>query len=136
VLGVKLYSDGWLGPRTAALRAPYSDHPQVQYTRDPFPFGILFLDQERAIRDVARADELGFNVTTHAIGDRGAETVLNAYEAVGVTRRDRWQLEHVQVMGDDLIERHTDRVRRDAAWRLVPPATARPGDRAPPDHQR
>jgi predicted amidohydrolase YtcJ len=105
VLGVKLYSDGWLGPRTAALRAPYSDHPQVQYTRDPFPFGILFLNQDRANRDVARADELGFNITTHAIGDRGAETVLNAYDAIGVTRRDRWQLEHVQVMGDDLFDR-------------------------------
>jgi len=105
VLGVKLYSDGWLGPRTAALRAPYSDHPEVQYTRDPFPFGILFLDQQRAIRDVARADRLGFNITTHAIGDRGVETVLNAYDAVGVERRDRWQLEHVQVMGDDLIDR-------------------------------
>jgi predicted amidohydrolase YtcJ len=105
VLGVKLYSDGWLGPRTAALRAPYSDHPQVQYTRDPFPFGILFLDQQRANRDVARAEQLGFNITTHAIGDRGAQTVLNAYDAAGVTRRDRWQLEHVQVMGADLIER-------------------------------
>ena len=105
ILGVKLYSDGWLGPRTAALRAPYADHPEVQYTRDPFPFGILFLNQERATRDVARADQLGFNITTHAIGDRGVETVLNAYDAVGVRRRDRWQLEHVQVMGDDLIER-------------------------------
>jgi predicted amidohydrolase YtcJ len=105
ILGVKLYSDGWLGPRTAALRAPYSDHPEVQYTRSPFPFGLLFLNQERAIRDVARADRLGFNITTHAIGDRGAETVLNAYDAVGVKRHDRWQLEHVQVMGDDLIER-------------------------------
>jgi predicted amidohydrolase YtcJ len=105
ILGVKLYADGWLGPRTAALRAPYSDHPEVQYTRDPFPLGILFLDLDRAIRDVARAEELGFNVTSHAIGDRGAETVLDAYEAVGVRPRDRWQLEHVQVMGDDLIDR-------------------------------
>jgi predicted amidohydrolase YtcJ len=105
ILGVKLYSDGWLGPRTAALRAPYSDHPEVQYTRDPFPFGILFLDQERANRDVARAERLGFNITTHAIGDRGAETVLNAYDAAGVKPRDRWSLEHVQVMGDDLIGR-------------------------------
>jgi predicted amidohydrolase YtcJ len=105
VLGVKLYADGWLGPRTAALRAPYSDHPQVQYTRDPFPFGILFLNLDRAIRDIARAEELGFNVTSHAIGDRGAETVLAAYEAVGVRPRDRWQLEHVQVMGHDLMDR-------------------------------
>jgi predicted amidohydrolase YtcJ len=109
ILGVKLYSDGWLGPRTAALRAPYSDHPQIQYTREPFPFGILFLDQQRANREVARADRLGFNITTHAIGDRGAETMLDAYDAAGVKRRDRWQLEHVQVSGDDLIERMADK---------------------------
>jgi predicted amidohydrolase YtcJ len=108
ILGVKLYADGWLGPRTAALRAPYSDHPEVQYTRDPFPFGILFLDRARAMRDVARAKDLGFNVTAHAIGDRGAETVLDAYDAAGVKRRDRWQLEHVQVSGDDLIDRMAD----------------------------
>ena len=108
ILGVKLYADGWLGPRTAALRAPYSDHPEVQYTRDPFPFGILFLRLDRAIQDVDRARDLGFNITSHAIGDRGAETVLDAYEAVGVRPRDRWQLEHVQVMGDDLIERMAD----------------------------
>jgi predicted amidohydrolase YtcJ len=105
ILGVKFYADGWLGPRTAALRAPYSDHPEVQYTRDPFPFGLLFLDFDRAVRDVARARELGFNITSHAIGDRGAQTVLDAYEAVGVKSKDRWQLEHVQVMGDDLIGR-------------------------------
>jgi predicted amidohydrolase YtcJ len=105
ILGVKLYSDGWLGPRTAALRAPYSDHPEVQYTRDPFPLGLLFLGPERATRDVARAKQLGFNITTHAIGDRGAETVLDAYDEAGVRRRDRWQLEHVQVMGRDLIDR-------------------------------
>jgi predicted amidohydrolase YtcJ len=105
ILGVKLYADGWLGPRTAALRAPYSDHPQVQYTRDPFPLGILFLNLDEAIREVTRADRLGFNITSHAIGDRGAETVLRAYRAAGVKPRDRWQLEHVQVLGDDLIAR-------------------------------
>ncbi|MFI0482995.1 amidohydrolase [Actinomadura sp. 9N215] len=100
VLGVKLYSDGWLGPRTSALRRPYSD--------DPYGFprsGILFLAQERADRDVARARELGFNVTTHAIGDRGLKVTLNAYEHNGVSPRDRWAIEHVQVAEDDLLER-------------------------------
>ncbi|MGH3241707.1 MAG: amidohydrolase [Spirillospora sp.] len=100
VLGVKLYSDGWLGPRTSALRRPYSD--------DPYGFpprGILFLAQERADRDVARARELGFNITTHAIGDRGLKVTLNAYERNGVSPRDRWAVEHVQVAEDDLLER-------------------------------
>lgn len=100
VLGVKLYSDGWLGPRTAALRRPYND--------DPYGFprrGILFLEQERANRDVARARELGFNITTHAIGDRGLKVTLNAYEHNRVSPRDRWAVEHVQVAEDDLLER-------------------------------
>jgi predicted amidohydrolase YtcJ len=104
VLGVKLYSDGWLGPRTAALREPYAD--------DPYGFprgGILFLEQRRADRDVARARELGFNVTTHAIGDRGLKTMMTAYEANHVTPRDRWSVEHVQVAEDDLLERMVDR---------------------------
>jgi predicted amidohydrolase YtcJ len=100
VLGVKLYSDGWLGPRTAALREPYAD--------DPYGFprsGILFLEQRRADRDVARARELGFNITTHAIGDRGLKTMMRAYEANQATPRDRWSVEHVQVAEDDLLAR-------------------------------
>lgn len=96
VLGVKLYSDGWLGPRTAALREPYNDRPHS---------GFLFLGQPRADADVARARELGFNITTHAIGDRGLDTMLTAYEHNGVGEGDRAQLEHAQVLGDDLIAR-------------------------------
>ena len=96
ILGVKLYSDGWLGPRTAALREPYEDRPHS---------GFLFLGQPRADADVARARELGFNITTHAIGDRGLETMLTAYEHDGVGEGERAQLEHAQVLGDDLIDR-------------------------------
>lgn len=96
ILGVKLYSDGWLGPRTSALREMYNDRPYD---------GVLFLDQRRANADVARAIQLGFNVTTHAIGDRGMQTMLNAYEANGVTAADRFQLEHAQVTAPDLIAR-------------------------------
>lgn len=103
ILGAKFYADGWLGPRTSALREPYSD--------DPYGFpprGILFLEQQRADRDIARARELGFNVTTHTIGDRGVATALTAYERAGVSPADRWALEHVQVVGDDLVDRLAD----------------------------
>ena len=94
ILGVKLYSDGWLGPRSAALRERYNDRPYD---------GFLFLKQDRANADVARARQLGFNVTTHAIGDRGLATTLAAYRANGVTRTDRYSVEHAQVLGDDLM---------------------------------
>lgn len=101
ILGVKMYADGWLGPRTCALRRPYNDDP---YDWD-LPHGVLFLAQQRADADVARAQELGFNITTHAIGDLGVQTMLNAYDRAGVTPADRWCLEHVQVAGDDLLDR-------------------------------
>ncbi|PSK99208.1 putative amidohydrolase YtcJ [Haloactinopolyspora alba] len=105
ILGVKMYADGWLGPRTSALREPYNDDP---YDWD-LPHGVLFLAQQRADADVARARELGFNITTHAIGDLGIQTMLNAYDKAGVTPADRWCLEHVQVAGDDLLDRMADR---------------------------
>lgn len=105
ILGVKMYADGWLGPRTSALRLPYNDDP---YDWN-LPHGVLFLAQQRADADVARAQELGFNITAHAIGDLGVQTMLNAYDSAGVTPADRWCLEHVQVAGDDLLDRMADR---------------------------
>jgi predicted amidohydrolase YtcJ len=101
ILGVKMYADGWLGPRTCALRRPYNDDPYHWN----LPNGVLFMAQERANAAVGRAQELGFNITAHAIGDLGVQTMLNAYDRAGVTRRDRWCLEHVQVAGDDLLDR-------------------------------
>lgn len=104
ILGVKNYADGWLSPRTSSVREPYAD--------DPYGFprtGIAFLDQARADADTVRARELGFNIATHTIGDQGAATALTAYERAGVTRDDRWALEHAQLVGDDLIERMAER---------------------------
>src|SRR5690625_288405 len=105
ILGVKLYADGWLGPRTSALRNPYNDDPYDW----GLPKGIQFLAQQRANNDVARAQELGFNVTAHTIGDRGVQTMLDAYDRAGVTPDDRWCLEHVQVAGDDLLDRMAEK---------------------------
>lgn len=100
VLGAKLYSDGWLGPRSAALQEPYDDRPMFD--------GYLFLDAERANADVARAVELGFHPTTHAIGDRAIATILDAYEANGVAADDLWGIEHASVLPADLFARMRD----------------------------
>jgi predicted amidohydrolase YtcJ len=97
LLGVKLYADGWLGPRSAAMREAYSDRPGNQ--------GLLFLSPAAATEAVRRADELGFNITTHGIGDAGIETILDAYEQNGVTAGDRWQIEHAQVTDLAMIDR-------------------------------
>ena len=45
-----------------------------------------------------RARASGFQVNTHAIGDRGVDNVINAYEQAGVTPADRFRIEHFQVV--------------------------------------
>jgi predicted amidohydrolase YtcJ len=93
VSSVKLYADGALGSRGAALLAPYAD--------DPGNSGLLIAKPEH-IRGVAsRALKAGFQVNTHAIGDRGVRNVIDAYEAAGVTPAKRFRIEHFQVVAPD-----------------------------------
>jgi predicted amidohydrolase YtcJ len=97
VRSVKLYADGALGSRGAALLAPYSD--------DPGNSGLMIGTPEH-IADVSRrAKSAGFQVNTHAIGDRGVRNVLDAYERAGVTTSDRFRIEHLQVIALDDIPR-------------------------------
>jgi predicted amidohydrolase YtcJ len=90
---IKLYADGALGSRGAALLDPYAD--------DPKNTGLLLSPPEH-IRDVAtRALRAGFQVATHAIGDRGNRIVLDAYEAALTavpTTDHRFRIEHAQVI--------------------------------------
>ncbi|HEX3463856.1 MAG TPA: amidohydrolase [Candidatus Elarobacter sp.] len=100
IRSIKLYIDGALGSRGAALLAPYSD--------DPSNTGLLRISQAH-VQDVCeRALRAGFQVCTHAIGDRGNRVVLDAYEAAlrNVPTRDhRLRIEHAQVLSPDDIPR-------------------------------
>lgn len=94
VRGVKLYMDGALGSRGAALLAPYSDASSQGLLVTP-------LDQLRAMLAQARAR--GVQVATHAIGDRGNRLVLDAYRDAfaddpAALRAARWRIEHAQVI--------------------------------------
>jgi predicted amidohydrolase YtcJ len=90
VRAVKCYADGALGSRGAALLEPYSD--------DPGNSGLL-VSKEEHLADVAkRARAAGFQVNTHAIGDRGVRNVFEAYESAGATAADRFRIEHFQVV--------------------------------------
>ncbi|MEA2720082.1 MAG: hypothetical protein QOJ39_1946, partial [Candidatus Eremiobacteraeota bacterium] len=97
---IKLYADGALGSRGAALLAPYSD--------DPANTGLLRTAQAK-IQDVCeRALRAGFQVCTHAIGDRGNHVVLDAYEAALRTvpvRDHRLRIEHAQVLAPGDVPR-------------------------------
>ncbi|HKS21431.1 MAG TPA: amidohydrolase [Thermoanaerobaculia bacterium] len=90
VRAVKLYADGALGSRGAALLAPYSD--------DPGNVGLLVSKPEHLLDVTKRATAAKFQVNTHAIGDRGVRNVLDAYEGAGVTPADRFRIEHYQVV--------------------------------------
>ncbi len=102
LVGVKFYADGWLGPRTCALREPFADRPGDT--------GILFLDADTLARRADPFAERGWTIATHAIGDRAIETVLDAYELV--FGRDcaaaAPRVEHAQVLAPDLIRRMAD----------------------------
>ena len=95
VRALKLYADGALGSRGAALIEPYSD--------DPGNRGITIMSSEEMKVVVRGAVDAGFQVCTHAIGDRANAITLDVYESVlnstGKTGQGtRLRIEHVQVL--------------------------------------
>ena len=103
VRSIKLYQDGALGSRGAALLEPYSDDPRTN--------GLL-VSAPAHIQEVAiRALRAGFQVNTHAIGDRGNRLVLDSYEAAlkAVPTADhRFRIEHAQILNYDDIPRFAE----------------------------
>ncbi|HEX9615341.1 MAG TPA: amidohydrolase, partial [Bacteroidota bacterium] len=100
VRALKLYVDGALGSRGAALIEPYSD--------DPGNRGLTLTAQEDLQKAIDEALQNGFQVCTHAIGDRGNNIVLNAYGS-GLSRNPqtdhRLRVEHAQVLAPSDIPR-------------------------------
>ncbi|HEV7432134.1 MAG TPA: amidohydrolase, partial [Steroidobacteraceae bacterium] len=93
VRSVKLFADGALGSRGAALLAPYADAPAQR--------GLLFMTDAEMTRKIATALQAGFQVNVHAIGDAANHQVLDAFETayrkVG-GRQLRNHIEHAQVV--------------------------------------
>lgn len=91
---VKIYGDGALGSRGAALLEPYADRPTTR--------GLMFLTPAQLQGLVSTAAQRGFQVCVHAIGDAANRQVLDAYEALAkadpraTTARHR--IEHAQVV--------------------------------------
>ncbi len=88
---VKLYSDGALGSRGAALLAPYSDSPDQT--------GLLIVKPEALAKYANSAADCGLQVNIHAIGDRGNRLSLDAIEgAKNDTNPGRHRIEHSQIV--------------------------------------
>jgi predicted amidohydrolase YtcJ len=100
---VKLFADGALGPRTAAMLEPYASEPQNR--------GLLLMDRPRLFDTARTAVEGGFALAIHAIGDRANREVLDAYQdlrAYEVERhlpRLRHRIEHLQLLHPEDLAR-------------------------------
>jgi predicted amidohydrolase YtcJ len=96
VLGVKMYGDGSIGSRTAALYRPYRD--------DPANRGQLNMTRAQMSAVITRARRLGLQACIHAIGDRGVDEVIAAYEAAARRttlpkfRGERHRIEHCELV--------------------------------------
>ena len=91
VRSIKLMADGAMGSRGAAFFEPYAD--------DPKNTGLLMLTKDRIEKIAEQAVKRGFQVNTHAIGDRANRTVLDAYAAVLQGKNDkRFRIEHAQIV--------------------------------------
>lgn len=93
--GVKLFTDGSLGARTAALREPYAD--------DPGNTGMLRMKDSELDDLVDRADSAGYQVIIHAIGDRAVEQAVRSLSRVtGSGNPRRHRIEHASLVPRDL----------------------------------
>jgi predicted amidohydrolase YtcJ len=99
--GLKIFADGALGPRTAAMIAPYEGEPDN--------YGVIVTEKSTMYELVSRASRAGFPSTIHAIGDQAVRDVLDVYAAVRAEERGRGlqptdrrhRIEHVQIIHPD-----------------------------------
>ncbi len=96
----KLVIDGAMGSRGAWMLEPYADRPT---TNDGKPYTGLAVSQPDFIEAVSRHGlEKGYQVCTHAIGDRGNRETLDAFERAGIRAWEQW-LTHLE--GDDPLSK-------------------------------
>jgi predicted amidohydrolase YtcJ len=90
---VKFFLDGVVEAHSAAMLAPYSD--------DPSQSGTMFWAPEKYKQAVLELDRRGFQIFTHAIGDRAVRLALDAYAAAHLANHhmdSRDRVEHVETI--------------------------------------
>tara|TARA_R110002012_G_scaffold17930_4_gene66655 strand:- start:22877 stop:24499 length:1623 start_codon:yes stop_codon:yes gene_type:complete len=94
VQSVKVYADGALGSRGAALKAPYSDKENH--------FGAMVIGLQDFKNLATRIEAANFQMNTHAIGDSANRYVLETYnKALQGKSNKRWRVEHAQIITDN-----------------------------------
>jgi len=102
IAAVKIYADGALGSRGAALLQPYSDDVENR--------GLPFYTLDELIGFTRKANDMGFQVGIHAIGDLGNRLALDAFDTVqgGAASPLRNRVEHAQIIALDDIPRFAE----------------------------
>jgi len=94
VRSFKMYGDGALGSRGAAMREPYSDKPGH--------YGALVNTVEFLQNSAKRIADSEFQMNTHAIGDSANHIMLQTYKEVLKDKKDRrWKIEHAQIISPE-----------------------------------
>ncbi|MDP2688333.1 MAG: amidohydrolase [Aequorivita sp.] len=103
VRSFKIYADGALGSRGAAMREPYSDMSHH--------FGAMITPADSLDFLAKKIAASEFQMNTHAIGDSANIAVLRAYKKVleGQTDR-RWRVEHAQILSEEDFEYYSDNI--------------------------
>lgn len=94
---IKYYMDGALGSRGALLIEPYSDRPDTR--------GLSLLSPEDLTEAMAAADEGGYQLAVHAIGDLGNRRLIDGAIEGGYGSEHRWRIEHTQILNPADIPR-------------------------------
>ena len=103
VRSVKIYADGALGSRGAALKSDYSDQKGHR--------GSLLLSKDSLKQIASLLAKNSFQLNTHAIGDAANQMVLEAYNEVLDSIEDpRWRIEHAQVMSPEDFQMFNDKI--------------------------
>ncbi len=97
IAGIKIFADGAIGSRTAAI---YGQYAGSTGTEDE---GQLIYSPEKLNEMVRAVDEAGFSVAIHTIGDRGTDLVMDALAQTEDPTRHR--IEHAMMLSDAQIER-------------------------------
>lgn len=96
IQGVKVFADGSIGARTAALGAPYEEGKAR---------GQLLIERDALACLWREVEEAGLQLAVHAIGDRAIEEVLAAAEQTLISAHSRHRVEHLELPSEEALLR-------------------------------
>lgn len=97
VAGIKIFADGAIGSRTAAI------YGQFEGSDGTIDEGTLIYAPNRLKAMVKSAHDAGYQVAIHTIGDRSSDLVMDAFAATDEPSRHR--IEHIMIMSDAQLDR-------------------------------